>query len=170
MVPLGNGMCELIPLNRHTLEFLSSDPAMVIRSFTLSESSLSICVSKDVDELEESEVAGTIGVDRNLRNLTVGNDEKVTYYDMSKVVDIVDNTRGIVQSFKRADQRIRQRISSKYGRRRKERVNQLIHAVTKQIVEEAYATKRVIVFEDIGASETYIERKGIGKGVSSGTE
>ena len=95
------------------------------------------------------EITGTIGIDRNLRNLTAGNDERVTHYDMSRVVDIADNTRSIVRSFKRDDVRIRKRLSSKYGRRRSERTKRLLHSVTKQIVSEAKANKQAIVFEDI---------------------
>ena len=60
-----------------------------------------------------------MGIDRNLRNVTVGNAEQVTYYDVSKVVEIAENTRSIVRSFKRNDVRIRREIAAKYGRRRR---------------------------------------------------
>jgi putative transposase len=115
--------------------------------------------------VEPREPTGTVGIDRNLRNLTVGNEERVTYYDMTKVVQIAENTRSIVRSFKRNDVRIRQSISSKYGRRRSERVKQIIHGVTQQIVQEAKATKQAIVFEEIrGIRNLY--RRGNGQGRS----
>jgi putative transposase len=115
--------------------------------------------------VEPRELMGTVGIDRNLRNLTVGNEEKVTYYDMTKVVEIADNTKSIVRSFKRNDVRIRQSISSKYGRRRSERTKQIIHGVTKQIVQKAKSNKQAIVFEEIrGIRNLY--RRGNGKGKS----
>ena len=69
-----------------------------------------------VDEVAETmdtkDISGVVGIDRNLRNLAVGNGERVTYYDMSKVVDICENTRNIIGSFRRDDVRIRRHISS----------------------------------------------------------
>ncbi|MDA4131823.1 MAG: transposase, partial [Thaumarchaeota archaeon] len=148
--------------NAHTLR-VTSDTTLRLNSFILTETSLSICVSKEVEV--EREPTNTLGIDRNLRNLTVGNDEKVTYYDMTKVVKIAENTRSIVRSVKRNDLRILQSISSKYGRRRSERVKQIIHGVTKQIVREAKARRQAIVFEQIrGIRNLY--RKGNGQGRS----
>jgi putative transposase len=116
-------------------------------------------------EAEPREPTSTVGIDRNLRNLTVGNEEKVTYFDMTKTVKIADNTRDVVRSFKRDDVRVRQSISSKYGKRRSERVKQIIHGVTKLIVKEAKANRQAIVFEEIrGIRSLY--RKGNGQGRS----
>jgi putative transposase len=161
-VQLGDGRREYIPLNAHTLSVLS-DTTLRISSFTLTGASLSICISKEMN-VEPREPTGTVGIDRNLRNLTVGNEERVTYYDMTKVVQIAENTRSIVRSFKRNDVRIRQSISSKCGKR-SERVKQIIHGVTQQIVQEAKATKQAIVFEEIrGIRNLY--RRGNGQGRS----
>ena len=125
---------------------------------------MSICISKEIGA-EPGKFASTIGIDRNLRNLTVGNDEKVTYYDMTKVVEIAENTRSVVRSFKRDDVRIRRLTSSKYGARRSERVRQIIHGVTKQIVRETKAKGQAIVFEEIrGIRNLY--RNGNGQGRS----
>jgi len=88
----------------------------------------------------------------------VGNEEKVTYFDMTKAVKIADNTRGVVRSFKRDDVRVRQSISSKYGKRRSERVKQIIHGVTKRIVNGAKANGQAIVFEEIRGIATSIGR------------
>jgi putative transposase len=160
-VQLRDGQSEYIPLNSHTLRVLS-DSALRINSFTLTGTSLSICVSREI-EAEAKEPTSTVGIDRNLRNLTVGNEEKVIYYDMTRVVEVAVSTRSIVRSFKRNDVRIRQSVSSKYGRRRSERVKQIIHGVTKQIVQEAKAKKHAIVFEEIrGIRNLY--RKGNGQG------
>jgi putative transposase len=127
----------------------------------LTATALSICFSKE--GAEPKGFTGTIGIDRNLRNLTVGNEQKVTYYDMAKAVEIAESTRKIVGSFKRNDARIRRLISSKYGMRRSERVKRIIHGVTKQIVHEAKANRQAIVFEEIrGIRKLY--RKGNGQG------
>jgi putative transposase len=144
-VQLGDKLYEYIPLEEHTLRALS-DPELKIRSFILTRASLSICVSRETKPIEPKSF---IGNDRNLRNLAVGNNEKVTYYHMTKAVEIAINTRSIVRSFRRNDVRVRQLISSKYGKRRSERVRQIIHEVTKRIVQEAKANKQGIVFEEI---------------------
>jgi len=88
-------------------------------------------------------------VDRNLCNLTVGNLENVVQYDISKAVDIAENTRSIIKSFKRNDIRVRRKLYSKYGIRRKNRIAQLLHHVSKTVVQKAKQEKTAIAFEDI---------------------
>lgn len=129
-----------------------SDPAVTVRSFTLTASNtINICYSKDVAEIE---CITTAGVDRNLRNLTVGNHDNIIKYNLSKAVDVTQNTRSIVKSFKRNDIRIRRKIASKYGQRRKNRIKQLMHHVSKHVVAKAKGEKTGIVFERL----TYIRR------------
>jgi len=107
-VPLGSRRFAEIPLNRHTLQVLS-EPALKVRSFTLSaNSTLSLCISKEV---KEREVTATAGVDRNLRNVTYGNCRRAVQYDLSQAVNIAERTRSIISSFKRNDVRIRRRIA-----------------------------------------------------------
>ncbi len=162
-VQLRDGRCEYIPLNTHTLLILS-DSKQRINSFTLTTTSLSISISREI-EAESGEFMNAVGIDRNLRNLTVGNEKKVTCYDMRKVVEIAENTRSIVGSFKRNDVRMLRSISSKYGKRRGEITKQLVHGVTKQIVQEAKANRQAIIFEEIrGIRNLY--RKGNGQGKS----
>ncbi len=144
-MPLSNRQYFDIPLNNHVREVLS-DPSLQIPSFTLTAHLLSICISKEVAEIECTSIQG---VDRNLRNLTVGNASNVIQYDLSKAVDIAENTRSIIRSFKRNDVRIRRKLYRKYGTRRKQRVNQLLHRVTKAIVQHAKQSKAATAFEDI---------------------
>jgi putative transposase len=151
-IPLGNRQYFDIPLNNHTRRKVLSDSAVTVRSFTLTaNNTVSICYSKEIAEIECATIAG---IDRNLRNLTVGNDTNVMQYDLSKVVDVAENTRSIVRSFKRNDVRIRKRIAGKYGQRRRNRVNQLLHHVSKQVVAKAQQEKTAIAFERL----TYIRR------------
>jgi putative transposase len=144
-VPLGNRQYFDIPLNNYVRRVLS-DPTMRVRSFTLTPDSLSICISKEVEEIE---CESTEGVDRNLRNVTIGNGDYVVQYDLTKAADIAENTRSITRSFKRNDVRVRKRIFRKYGMRRKRRVNQLLHKLTKAIVHHAKQSRSAIAFEDI---------------------
>jgi putative transposase len=146
-IPLGDKRYAEIPLVKHTLRILS-DPVLKVNSFTLTETSLSLCISKEVPEVNG--LASTVGIDRNLRNLTVGNRrDKITYYDMSKVVEIGETTKDIVKSLRRNDHRIRKNISSKYGKRKAERVKRILHVISKEIVKNALEKKQGVVFEDI---------------------
>jgi putative transposase len=144
-IPLGERRFDEISLTKHTLKLLS-DRAVNVDSFCLTENALSLCVSKNVEEMEP---AGALGIDRNLRNLAVGNSEKVTYYDMSKILEIGEATHSIVRSFRRNDVRIRREISSKYGRRKTERVKRVLHSISKAVLKEAQKNNQAIVFEDI---------------------
>ena len=158
-IPLGGKKFEEIPLVKHTQRVLS-DPALEVDSFTLTESSLSLCISKEVEQIVPVEA---VGVDRNLNNLTVGNRSQITYYDTSRVVKIGQTTNDIVKSFKRNDVRIRREIARKYGRRQAERVKRILHVVSKAVVKNALASSQAIVFEDIrGVRDNY--RKGDFKG------
>lgn len=145
-VPHGDRKYFDIVLNKYSKEILS-DNAVTVRSFTLTaNNTVSICYSKIADENNCTSIAG---IDRNLRNLTVGNENGVVQYDLSKTVDIAENTRSITKSFKRNDLRIRKKIYSKYGMRKKNRVNQILHHVSKRVVQKAKEVKSAIAFEDI---------------------
>lgn len=144
-IPLGNKTYLNITLKYYMKQILS-DPSIEIDSFTLTPNSISISYSRIVEEID---CTNTGGIDRNLRNLTYGNCEQVIQFDLSKTVQIAENTKSIVSSFKRNDSRIRKKIYSKYGKRKKNRVNQILHKVSKSIVEHASKKKEAIVFEDI---------------------
>jgi len=151
---------ESIPLNSHTLKILS-DSSLNVRSFTLSETSLSLCIAKDVPTVDE--IAGTIGIDRNLRNITSGNDRSVTYYDMTKAAEIAENMRSAVKCFKRNDARVAKVLSSKYGQRGARRISKLIHHLTKEIIRKARTEHQAIVFEEIkGIRRLYRKQNGQG--------
>src|SRR5271167_689291 len=63
---------DSIQLSPHCISILS-EHSLKVRSFILSAQSMSLCISKEIKEVGEGELAGTVGVDRNLENLTVGN-------------------------------------------------------------------------------------------------
>ena len=144
--PMGKKEFQEIPPNNHTLAVLQRDPRIRVNSFILTRTALSLCISKEVEEMKD--IGSCLGVDRNLRNLTVGNQEKVTYYDKSKIVEIGENRRGILGSFKRNDVRVKHAIFSKYGWRMQRRVRQILHLVSKAVVQEAKESKSAVVFDD----------------------
>ncbi len=145
-IPVGWRKSEVIPLNTHTNQVLS-DSRLRACSFTLTPQSMSICISKEVKPI--GNIVNVVGVDRNLNNLTVGNSTEVTCYDISKTTEITKTTTSVTRSFRRNDARIRRIISGKYGERRNNRVRQLLHQVSKQIVESALRNRQAIVFEDV---------------------
>ena len=144
-IALGSKRYFDLSLNSHVLNVLSHD-SFRIRSFTLTIDSLSICYSKEIQELKCTKVDG---IDRNLRNLTAGNRYSTIQYDISKAVDIAENTRSIQRSIKRNNVRIRRKLYQKYGLRKKYRRNQLLNRLTKAIVLHAKQNKSAIAFEDI---------------------
>src|SRR5207245_5241404 len=96
-------------------------------------------------------------------NLTVGNDDQTSHYDLSKCVKIAKTTVRIVASFTRNDDRIRTVIASSYGQRRTSRTGHLPHNATKTIVALAVQRRTAIVLENIqGIRSLY--RRGNGQG------
>src|SRR5437667_552640 len=157
-IPVSRGKRLSVPLTRHTLDIISQ-PGVTVRSFTLTQNRLSLCITRDVAPVE---CTSTVGVDSNLRNLTVGNDEETRRYDLSETVRIASTMMRIVASFRRDDTRIRTSIASKYGLRRTARTSNLLHTATKMIVAVAVQRRQAIVLEDIrGIRALY--RKGNGQ-------
>jgi len=158
-IPVGNRQNFVIPLTRYTQSVLFGSD-LRIHSFTLSaNNTVSIAYSKNIEEIECNE---TSGIDRNVDNITYGDSAMMIQY-LSKATNIALNTKKIFSSFRRNDCRIGKRIFSKYGRRRKNRVSQLLHGVSKHIVATARANRRAIVFEDIRDIRN-LHRKGNGQG------
>src|SRR5467141_4083919 len=158
-IPVSRGKRLSIPLTKHTINVISQ-PGVKVRSFTLTQNRLSLCIARDTPRIE---CTSTIGVDRNLSNLTVGNDQQTSRYDLSKCVRVANTTVRIVASFTRDDDRTRTKIASKYGRRRTSRTGHILHTATKTIVAAAVQRKTAIVLENIeGIRSLY--RKGNGRG------
>jgi putative transposase len=158
-IPIARGKRLSVPLTKHTLDVISQ-PRVEVRSFTLTRTRLCLSIARDAAPIECS---STVGVDRNLRNLTVGNDQETCHYDLSETVRMASTTVRIVASFRRDDARIRTGIASKYGERRTARTGHLLHTATKTIVAVAVQRRQAIVLENIqGIRALY--RKGNGQG------
>lgn len=158
-IPIGDRKFVNIVLNEHTTKIISERDVQ-IRSFTIKADSISLSIRKDVKEIQCN---GIIGIDRNLRNVTIGNQNGTIMYKTNKLLSIKENTSHVLSSFKRNDHRIMQKIYSKLGNRRTRRVKQHLHKISKDIVQRAKESKSMIVFEDIkGIRKIY--RKGNGQG------
>src|SRR5882672_5834199 len=77
-IPVSRGKRLSIPLTKHALDIISQ-PGVEVRSFTLTQNRLCFSIARDAAPVECS---STVGVDRNLRNLTVGNDQETRHYDL----------------------------------------------------------------------------------------
>ena len=149
-----------IQLNKYTLKVLS-EPNLKLGSVTLTASTVSISFSKETAEIEPS---GYISIDRNLNNLTTASSNgEVVSYDLSEATRIRATYREVKSHFKRNDVRIRRQLFQKYGEKQGNKVNQILHHVSKDIVEKAKQNKFGIVMENLkGIRKLY--RKGNGQG------
>ena len=155
---IGKKRYFFIPLTTHTQAVISG---YTVISVTLTACTLSISFSKETDVTEPTEL---IGIDRNLNNVTFATDKgKIRRFDLSEATKIKATYRTVKSHLKRKDLRIRTRIYRKYGRKQRNRVNQRLHLVSKQIVSEAKTNNQGIVMENLkGIRKLY--RKGNGQG------
>ena len=146
-----------LKLNGHTLQVISG---LNVRSVTLTPGSVSICYTKEIVQIESE---GYLGVDRNLDNVTIASIEGTARrFDLSKATRIKADYRLVKSRFKRNDTRIRTRVFSKYGEKQRNRVQPLLHNVSKRIVDEARTRRYGIVMERLtGMRRLY--RKGNGQ-------
>ena len=95
------GEYAFIVLNDQTLRTISGHTP---RSSTLTANSLSICLSKEIADIEP---VGAIGIDRNLDNVTTADSEGSTLrHDLSRATEIKARCRETKRHFKRNDARI----------------------------------------------------------------
>ncbi|MDE1764460.1 MAG: transposase, partial [Thaumarchaeota archaeon] len=131
-----------------------------VRSFTITPNSISFSISKEIEEIKSESV---IGIDRNLRNVTISTPNQSIMYKTNKLLSIKENTSHVLSSFKRLDGRVKKHYQKKLGNRRSRRIQQFLHKISKDIVQRAIENKSMIVFEDLkGIRKLY--RKGNGQG------
>jgi len=145
-----------LKLNGHTLQVISG---LNVRSVTLTPGPVSICYTKEIVQIESE---GYLGVDRNLDNVTIASIEGTARrFDLSKATRIKADYRLVKSRFKRNDTRIRTRVFSKYGEKQRNRVQPLLHNVSKRIVDEARTRRYGIVMERLtGMKRLYRKRNG----------
>ncbi len=160
LLPIRPGSKISIPLNPHTLHVLS-EPSLTARSVSLTATTITVAYSKDVPTLEPS---GVMGVDRNLDNVTVaGSNGLIMRHNLAEATEIKTVYREVKSRLIRNDARIRQRVYAKYGVRQRNRVGQLLHRTSKQIIGEAKRSRSAVVMERLtGIRKLY--QKGNGQG------
>ncbi len=160
LLPIKSGSKIRIPLNHHTLQNLS-EPGPKPRSVTLTATTVTIAYSKDVPTLEPS---GLIGVDGNLDNVTVADSNgSITRHNLAEATEIKTMYREVKSHLNRNDSRIREGVYAKYGVRQRNRVRQLLHRTSKQIIIEAKRSRSAIIMERLtGIRKLY--QKGNGQG------
>ncbi|TBR26285.1 MAG: transposase [Candidatus Nitrosotenuis sp.] len=157
--PVWNREFANILLNDHVTRILS-DQSITPRSFTITPKSLSISIAKNVELIKTDK---TIGVDRNLRNVTFGNDKKIIQVNTSEMLKIKENYSHVRSTCTRNDHRIRKKVHGKLGKRQTDRIRQRIHRISKSIVSYAKKNKTAIIFEDLNEIRK-LYRKGNGQG------
>ena len=157
--PIRNREFVNVRLNDYVTRSIS-DGSVKIKSFTITPTSLSLSIAKQVELAKPTKI---IGIDRNLRNITLGNSEKVIQINTSELLKIKENTTHVRSAFKRNDKRVMQKIYSKIGNRQSRRIRQRLHLVSKFIICLARKENAAIVFENLkGIRKLY--RKGNGQG------
>ncbi|MBI5377174.1 MAG: IS200/IS605 family element transposase accessory protein TnpB [Thaumarchaeota archaeon] len=151
--PVVNREFVHIVLNNHIIGGLRGvEP----RSFTITPVSLSISVRKEVEEIIPENV---IGIDRNLRNITISTQSGPVMYKTGKLLSIKENTMHVIAAFRRNDRRVKKMFYSQKKNRRSRRVQQFLHKISKDIVSRAKESRSMVVLEDIkGIRKLY--RKG----------
>jgi putative transposase len=140
------------------------DPNLKRGSVTITDRMVSLAFSKEVIV---GEPLGSIGVDINERNVTTSDTlGETNVHDTSRVAEIKERYRAIrakIGERTKQDRRISQKLYAKYGRREKNRTVQVLHCVSKKIVERAKKNGLGIVMEKLkGIRKLY--RKGNGQG------
>jgi putative transposase len=157
--PVSNREFANILLNDYVVKILS-DKTLQPRTFTITPTTLSITVRKNIEEVKPESI---IGIDRNLRNITVSTPQQAIMYKTNKILSIKENSQSVKASFRLNDRRVKNRFFAKIRARQTRRVNQYLHKITKDIVEEAKETKSALVLENLtGIRKLY--RKGNGQG------
>jgi putative transposase len=135
-----------VMLNAHVIRILN-EPNIEIRSVTLTHERVSVCYAKEVEPIRPR---GLIGIDRNLKNLTLADsDGRVMRNDLARATEVKALYSEIRSHMRRNDMRIRQQVTSKYGRRQSEKVKQILHHASKQIVMDAKRREFGLVMEKL---------------------
>ncbi len=157
LIPVGVRDFETIPLNDYVQSKLEEE--VEVRSFTITPNKLCLTIGKTFKPVE---CLNTLGVDRNLNNVTVGNESHHLAFDLSLIPKIKKRYRNKLKHFHRNDVRIRRKLFSKYGKRASNRVKQVLHKTSKMIVENALQSREALVLENIKGLKD-ITFKGDGK-------
>jgi putative transposase len=161
---------NFIFLTLHSSDYHTSfidNPSLKRGSVTITDKTVSIAFSKNVEQINPT---GFIGIDVNERNATASGTDG--YYnkfeELGDVVEIKERYRGIrrkISQMTGGDRRIANKLLRKYGNKEKDRTTSRIHKVTSQIVDYAREHRLGIKMENLkDIRKKY--RRGNGQGVS----
>ncbi|MGA2875181.1 MAG: transposase [Nitrososphaerales archaeon] len=148
-----------IPLNDYVLKKIRDSN---IRSVTVSARTVSICFSREVEEIECIEV---LGIDTNLENVTTVSLKGTNRFDMKEIGQVKQNYREVKSHFKRSDSRLFKAISQKYGKLQADKSQSEIHKITARIVKLAKKQKAGIALENLKEIRR-LYRRGNGQGTN----
>lgn len=143
----------------YQLSFLR-DATLKRGSVTLTDSTVTISFSK---ETAETEPLSMVAYDINEKSIVGSNGTK---YDLSHVAKIRHQYSRIRASIARKthkDRRVKQKLLAKYGKAERNRTNQALHKVSKDIVAKAMESKSAIILEKL-TNILIKHRKGNGEG------
>jgi len=148
-----------IPLTPHVRATIAGN---LIRSVTLTPDKLSLAYAKHVSEVRPQ---GFMGIDSNLDNVTLATtDGSVLKHNLCKATRVKSTYSRVRSHIKRNDVRIRRHIANKYGRKQREKVKQILHHASKQIVDEAKRRHFGVVMENLtGMRRLYVRGNGQGR-------
>jgi len=137
----------IIPLigGEHQLSFLRN-ATLKRGSITLTDSKISISFSKKTAEIVPLSM---VAYDINEGSIVSSNGEKYDLTHVAKMHHQYSRIRASIAKNTHRDRRIKQKLLAKYGKAERNRVNQALHKVSKQIVEKAKQSKSIIVLEKL---------------------
>ncbi len=151
--------------SNYHLSFID-DSTLKRGSVTITDRTVVIAFSKDI---AAAEPLGSVGVDVNERNVTTSETSGATkVFDTSEVAEIKERYRVIrakIGEMTRQDNRISQKLYTKYGRRERNRTVQRLHRVSKAIVGRADPKRFGIVMERLKGIRRLYQR-GNGQGTA----
>ena len=101
---------------------------------TITSDKLIFAYAKDVAERTPE---CYVGIDGNLDNVTLcDTNGNVTMYELEKANKVKSFYKNKRAKFKRNDARIRKKVSGKYGKKEKNKVNDIIHKTTTNIASQ----------------------------------
>jgi putative transposase len=151
-----------IPLRAgdYQLSFLR-DSSLKRGSITVTDSTIVLAVSKTASVVEP--LRKPVAYDINEKNITGSDGEQIDLSHIAQIKHQYSRIRASIAQSTCRDRRTKKRLLAKYGRREKQRTNQMLHIVSKQIVEKARQAHSPIVLEKL----TYI-RRSMGRGNGQG--
>jgi len=148
-----------VKLHKRVLEFMS-DATLRLGSVTLTASKVVLTFVKTA---EVAEPRGYVAFDINEKSVDgITSDGKTIRYGLTRIYEINSNLFERVRKFQRKtanDNRIQKKVLCKWYRKRSNRVEAILHKVSKEIVENAKADGYGIILENLKGIKKVVNRK-----------